>query len=578
MRTKRGSYRGFSITELLVVVAVILILLSILLVGMHAMHSQAIALQCRHHLEQIGYALNMYSTTNHGLLPEPKSIYSGRLWYETLTATYLDNPAVLDCPAADEAPVVASAGSPRAPSEEVVGEFEKVLYWLKDIQEKTGDKKGQIPMINAAWSRKHDNVNTGIALMAFLGFGVTDRYPPEFADCVRWAVEFLSGPAQKDNGHFSAQLSHYAEDSHMIGSQAVPIMALAAAYQCIEDEGLRAQAREAAERGLEWLADQTAHHGGYLYNGPATDQARTSTCSWVYQAVGAARQAGFRIPHNITDAMQSVMDLNAASSQPGGMWKRWNPEGTGTGTFPYAGGSSRNWTDQGLVMRLYLGDSAQSSVVRNQIDGFILKPDSSGVPRRVADARDANGYGRFHYYHTGRGLRLAGGEDWEQWVTPNPAWNWEGHVDFVLKHLESAGNDDEGNPMAYWSDTGLVSYGSYQKQAWVTAFSLMMLSDAFENTWLDQTYEAAREGQCTYGYLLALGKTRQQPAADTILVMDYESWLITKNHPDPSLNDDDAMIPLRHSGRANALLGDGRVRPLDHDEITPGMWTLDPGD
>jgi len=575
--------RGFSLTELLVVVAVILILVALVIVGVQSSYSHAMQLQCQHHLEQISHALNMYSATNHGMLPEAMSLRSGLLWYETLAMTYLDTPTVLGCPSAGEPPEIGTREERETTGDrETVEGYRKALFWLKDIQEKTGPKKGQFPMVGAALSRKHDNVNTAIALMAFLGFGANDRYPPEFAECVRSAVEYLSGPAQwkegsgapeADIGRFSGQLNHYAEDTHIIGSQGLPIMALAAAYRTIEDSELRAKARQAAELGLQWLAGQTPYHGGYAYNGPvpADGTARMSTSSWVYQAVGAARLAGFSVPSSMDAPMQHLLDQNAASD--GRMTKRWDPTGAGTG------GGWQDWTDFALLMRLALGESPGSSVVTSQMNHVTGL--SGGVPKHMSGF--SNGSARFKYYQITRGLRLAGGSKWDEWLNPSTTYTidgqlWQGYAYYVLKYLQDDGEDDEGNPMAYWSNLGLVSYGNYQKETWITTFSLMMLSDALGENWLDEDFMPRGDGRCSYGYNLRVTETRGRPAADTVLVMDYASWLISRSQADPTKDDDDSMIALRHGGRANALMGDGRVRALSIEDILEGMWTPQPGD
>jgi type II secretory pathway pseudopilin PulG len=99
---KRNGYRAFSITELLVVIAVILILASIILVGSGEIYGQALQLKCQNHLEQIGYALQLHSNKNGGQLVRYFDLPSGRRWYHALRADgYLDNPEVFLCPSAD---------------------------------------------------------------------------------------------------------------------------------------------------------------------------------------------------------------------------------------------------------------------------------------------------------------------------------------------------------------------------------------------------------------------------------------------------------------------------------------------
>ena len=57
--------RGFSLTELLVVVAVILVLVSILIIGTEAVYSRAMRLKCTHRMEQFWQACLMYASASH---------------------------------------------------------------------------------------------------------------------------------------------------------------------------------------------------------------------------------------------------------------------------------------------------------------------------------------------------------------------------------------------------------------------------------------------------------------------------------------------------------------------------------
>jgi len=67
-------------------------------------------------------------------------------------------------------------------------------------------------------------------------------------------------------------------------------------------------------------------------------------------------------------------------------------------------------------------------------------------------------------------------------------------------------------------------------------------------------------------------------SGDTILVMDYQSWVIFRGMANPSDDDSADMIALRHGSRANALFADGAVRPLSFSEIRAGMFTPQSGD
>ena len=60
---------GFSLVEILVVIAIITILISLLLAAIVSAQRQAEQTRCASNLRQIGYALQMYSAANQGMLP-----------------------------------------------------------------------------------------------------------------------------------------------------------------------------------------------------------------------------------------------------------------------------------------------------------------------------------------------------------------------------------------------------------------------------------------------------------------------------------------------------------------------------
>ena len=92
--------------------------------------------------------------------------------------------------------------------------------------------------------------------------------------------------------------------------------------------------------------------------------------------------------------------------------------------------------------------------------------------------------------------------------------------------------------------------------------------------WLNGSY--ATVATCSYGYNNQLGKSRGRPGNDTILLLDYCDWEADRDGTDD--DHDNSYIALRHGGRANALLYDGRVEPMSIEDIGPGMWTPTAGD
>lgn len=101
---------GFSLVELLVVIAVIALLLSILMPLFGKAKSMAMRLKCAHNLKQINLAVNLYLNVNEDTypcaddpLPAGYWVWMGRGWRSFLEPYLVeninaDNPSVLFCP------------------------------------------------------------------------------------------------------------------------------------------------------------------------------------------------------------------------------------------------------------------------------------------------------------------------------------------------------------------------------------------------------------------------------------------------------------------------------------------------
>jgi prepilin-type N-terminal cleavage/methylation domain-containing protein len=89
--------KGFTLVELLVVIAILVILLSLMLGALARARASASAVACCANLRQIGIAFAVYAGDNRGILPDPQE--SGISW-ETSLRFYNSN--VLRCPADEE--------------------------------------------------------------------------------------------------------------------------------------------------------------------------------------------------------------------------------------------------------------------------------------------------------------------------------------------------------------------------------------------------------------------------------------------------------------------------------------------
>jgi len=591
MRTQSRRH-GFSLTELLVVVAVILILAALLMVGVDALYSHTAQLRCQHRLEQIGHACQMYASTHQGALPESVSRY-GLPWYEALVgAGYLDTNEVISCPSA-ESELVAVVDPGETASDILEG-----LRWLKRNQN-TGS--GGWDWDGASTAAADDAVS-GLALYAFLTAGCTDQQPPEFALTVESATQYLI--SKSDNGAF------YRGGSVCMYTTGICTMALAEAARMTENESLREAARETAEEGIAYMASrQSTSVGGWSYGGGGHD---ISVTGWCLEGYAQAMASGIDIPANaqtnintflrasiredryhcnrvycskagcgwgttVTDHntwLAYVIDLTLkcpncgervyacwiAGSEfrdgdkcpsCGGNTTPYPPSEYGTG-YAYAAWYAKPFlagTAIALACRRLMGESMSSAACQGALQ----------VLSGLNYMNNANGTYYNVYYLT---LVMSQMDD-SRWN----AWN-EAFRPAMLERQIKDGEDMGSWPINnYWS---AVRGG----RVYTTAMACITLERCVVHHWAKRL----AVGQCSYGYNNRLGKTRERTSADTIVVMDYAKWEIDRDDKNVEYNDDIGHIAARHGGKANALLGDGHVRAFEPDDITDGMWTPEPGD
>jgi prepilin-type N-terminal cleavage/methylation domain-containing protein len=269
MNKRALNGRGFSLTELLVVIAVILILAALIFVGANQVYSMAMQTKCQHRLEQIGHALQMYANKNQGMLPAARAIGTGQLWYEALAGTYVDNLSILGCPSVGTPPEILERQGYQPPeSEELIDQARKVLFWMKKNQQSGGDHDGRIAAIvrsdgRVGFYNRPVTVNA-LCVMAFLGFGYTDRYPEEFADTIRRAILYVIRH-QKSNGLYRDWYRWGGQigEENTLAVHSICLMGMAAAYKAVEDPELRSQIRSSVQSGINWLANNTHPDGGY---------------------------------------------------------------------------------------------------------------------------------------------------------------------------------------------------------------------------------------------------------------------------------------------------------------------------
>ena len=98
--------RAFSLTETLIVVALVSIVMALIVPSAQSVLQKARAAQCQGNLRQIGAALALYQADNNNSLPKVYDTASGYYWFHQLLgltpggqgANYLSSAKVLACP------------------------------------------------------------------------------------------------------------------------------------------------------------------------------------------------------------------------------------------------------------------------------------------------------------------------------------------------------------------------------------------------------------------------------------------------------------------------------------------------
>lgn len=97
---------GFSLIELMMVIAIISVLAGAMLVVIKQLRQSAEAVNCLANLRQITTAFRMYAGDNGYRLPDPQAV---EVSWESMISKYVSNPGVFRCPADSELGPVAGS-------------------------------------------------------------------------------------------------------------------------------------------------------------------------------------------------------------------------------------------------------------------------------------------------------------------------------------------------------------------------------------------------------------------------------------------------------------------------------------
>jgi hypothetical protein len=242
---------------------------------------------------------------------------------------------------------------------------------------------------------------TGLALLAFLGAGYTDREGPH-QQVVTRAVKALLGAQMPDGG--------FDPDERMAGyNDALSTFALAEYYALTQEPRVRAP----LERAVTRLVLSQQELGGWDYV-PRPDSGRndTSITAWIVQALHACVAAGIHVPPRTL--ISAALHFERAAGADGRVW--YSDAGTGfridEATLQPVYRYGPAMTAAGLTSEQLLGWRSDSGLVRKQQAGLFEQMPSAAL-LQGGDPTQLHSY--YYWYYGTIAMFQAGGERWERW-------------------------------------------------------------------------------------------------------------------------------------------------------------------
>jgi|GEM_PF-2295262 len=313
-------------------------------------------------------------------------------------------------------------GMPRGTDKDILA----ALRWLKKVQEDDGSWNGK------RWggSAAGPAASTGLALLAFLGYGCTDREPAEFANTVKKAVNYLIAKQQTKG----AKKGWFGE--RMYG-QGICTMALAEAYGMMRKRDIK----EAAQAGLGYILRAQPSDGGFGYTGAGND---TSVTGFQIQAIKSAMACDLNVPKAARDKVEAFLQrcINADGSTSYNAARSPGAGGTGTPSM----------TAASLTGRLFMGHKRTDADVQAQAKWLATK-------NYVAIGKKADNL--YTVYYLSLSMFNMGGAYWKNW---NEAFN------IALR----AKQEKKGPNAGSWPPGGF-RYGSHGGRIYSTTMACLAL-------------------------------------------------------------------------------------------------------
>ena len=331
------------------------------------------------------------------------------------------------------------------------------LRWLKSVQEPDGSWSA------GKWEGQetvstHQGV-TGLALLAFLGHGCTDREPQEFAGTVRKALDYMMN-TQAPDGSFGVQGSN--DRIGRMYAHGICTLAMCEAYGMMQNPKFK----EVAEKALQFTYANQNANGGFGYDGSADLRQEApeyygttdlSVAAFQFQGIKAAKTAELTVPPEVIEKVESYLQVCV------------NPDFSSS-YRPGRTASSFSMTAASLAMRLlWWGGASEAPNAEGQAKYLTANvKDLLDVAKgnRAGHMWWSGGGGRsydlYSIYYTSLAMFHMGGNYWKVWKN-------EYYGPILYKQVKGSG-PDRGS----WAPDK-VSHGETGGRVYSTALAVLSL-------------------------------------------------------------------------------------------------------
>jgi hypothetical protein len=281
------------------------------------------------------------------------------------------------------------------------------LKWLADHQDEDGrwdcdgfpardpaddqcDGRGAAP---------YDVGVTGLALLAFLGAGYTDREPSEnpYAGNVRRGLRYLIA-GQGDDGVFGTR-----DTQRFIYNHVIATLAMCEAYWMTRNPRYRLS----AQNGLDFLAAARNPNLAWRYV-PRGGDNDTSVTAWCVLAFKAGKFAGLEVdPDAFRGARDWIESMTGAEGRVGYRTRGGFPDRSAGAEARWPAARSQSMTAAGILVRIFLGEDPHGDAIRKGAKLCVETPPEWNP--------DSGSIDMYYWYWGTLAMFQVGGRPWDVW-------------------------------------------------------------------------------------------------------------------------------------------------------------------